>query len=187
MIPKLMNAFLRERLPETSWQNRLLREDVLCYMEFGPADLDRLARLGIQTDSLGPRLVACLWDEESPLEVGGYLVIDNMSMGRPSIGGIRILPDLTPSTVFYLARGMTLKNAASCLPYGGGKFGLITRQDLPPKKHAEVMRRIARPYTATAISSTRSGCSGTNDADMKIITFRNGLATWFAGRNGCNN
>lgn len=175
MIPKQMNAFLRERLPETSWQNRLVREDGLCYMEFGPADVDRLARLGIQTDSLGPRLIACLWDEESPLEVGGYLVIDNMSMGRPSIGGIRILPDLNPSTVFYLARGMTLKNAASCLPYGGGKFGLITRQDLPRKKHAEVMRRIARLLYRYRDIFLPGPDAGTNDADMKIIAIENGL------------
>jgi len=64
MIPKQMNTFLRERLPETSWQNRLVREEGICFMEFGPADVDQLARLGIQIDSLGPRLVACLWDEE---------------------------------------------------------------------------------------------------------------------------
>jgi glutamate dehydrogenase (NAD(P)+) len=175
MIPKQMNTFLRERLPESTWQNRLVREEGMCFMEFGPSDVDRLARLGIQIDSLGPRLVACLWDEESSLEVGGYLVIDNLSMGRPSIGGIRILPDLTPSTVFYLARGMTLKIAASCLPYGGGKFGLIGRQDLPPKKHAEVMRRVARLLYRYRDIFLPGPDAGTNDADMKIIAIENGL------------
>ena len=53
MIPKQMNAFLREHLPESSWQNRLVREEGMCFMEFGPADIDRLTRLGIQIDSLG--------------------------------------------------------------------------------------------------------------------------------------
>ena len=76
MIPKQMNAYLRAHLPETTWQNRLVREEGMCFMEFRQADVDRLARLGIQIDSLGPRLVACLWDEESPLEVGGYLVVE---------------------------------------------------------------------------------------------------------------
>ena len=175
MIPKQMNAFLREHLPETSWQNRLVHEDGMCFMEFGPVDVDRLARLGIQIDSLGPRLVACLWDEESPLEVGGYLIVDNLAMGRPAIGGIRILPDLTPSTVFYLARGMTLKNAASCLPYGGGKFGLIARQDLSKEKHAEVMRRAARLLYRYRDIFLAGPDAGTNDADMKIIAIENGL------------
>ncbi len=175
MIPKQMNAFLREHLPETSWQNRLVREDGMCFMEFGPRDIDRLTRLGIQIDSLGPRVVACLWDEESPLEVGGYLVVDNLAMGRPSIGGIRLLPDLTPSTVFYLARGMTLKNAAACLPYGGGKFGLIARQDLSKAKHAEVIRRTARLLYRYRDIFLPGPDAGTNDADMKILATENGL------------
>jgi glutamate dehydrogenase (NAD(P)+) len=144
-------------------------------MEFGPADVDQLARLGIQIDSLGPRLVACLWDDESPLEVGGYLVVDNLSMGRPSIGGIRMLPDLTPATVFHRARGMTLKNAASCLPFGGGKFGLIARQDLPQKKHVELMRRVARLLFRYRDIYLAGPDAGTNDADMKIIAIENGL------------
>lgn len=175
MIPRQMHSFLRSCLPETTWQNRLVREDGMCFMEFGPADVDRLARLGIQGDSLGPRLVACLWDEESTLEVGGYLIIDNLAMGRPSIGGIRMLPDLTPSTVFYRARGMTLKNAAACLPYGGGKFGLIARQDLSKTKHAEVMRRVARLLYRYRDIFLAGPDAGTNDADMKIIAIENGL------------
>lgn len=177
MIPKQMNAFLRERLPESSWKNRLAREGGMCFMEFGPADVDRLARLGIQGDSLGPRMVACLWDEETPLEVGGYLIVDNMAMGRPSIGGIRLLPDQTPSGVFYLARGMTLKNAASCLPHGGGKFGLIARQDLSREKHFEVMVRAARLLYRYRDIFLPGPDTGTNDADMKIIAVENGLDT----------
>lgn len=175
MIPEQMNAFLRERLPESAWQSRLVREDGLCCMEFSPADVDRLARLGIQVDSLGPRLVACLWDEDSPLEVGGYLVVDNLAMGRPSIGGIRLLPDLTPAAVFNLARGMTLKNAAACLPYGGGKFGLIARQDLSSDMHIEVMRRVARLLLSYRDIFLAGPDTGTNDADMKIIAIENGL------------
>jgi glutamate dehydrogenase (NAD(P)+) len=57
-------------------------------MEFDRLDVNRLQRLGIQVDRLGPRLVVCMWDEESDLEVGGYLVVDNLAMGRPSMGVI---------------------------------------------------------------------------------------------------
>jgi glutamate dehydrogenase (NAD(P)+) len=106
MIPKEMEAFLRERLPSRTWQNRLRRVDEKAFMEFGPMDVDRLSRLEIEVDSLGPRLVVCMWDEESELEIGGYLVVDNLAMGRPSMGGIRMLPDLSPSTVHNLARAV---------------------------------------------------------------------------------
>ena len=83
MIPKEMETFLKQRLPERTWQNRLKRVGSKTYMEFGPMDVDRLSRLDIEVDSLGPRLVVCMWDEEGPFEVGGYLVIDNLAMGRP--------------------------------------------------------------------------------------------------------
>jgi glutamate dehydrogenase (NAD(P)+) len=170
-----MEAFLREQLPERTWQNRLRREAGRASMEFGPGDIDRLARLGIEADRLGPRLVACLWDEESPLEVGGYLVVDNLSMGRPSMGGIRLLPDLAPAAVFNLARGMTLKNAAADLPYGGGKSGIVAARDLSPEDHAEVVRRFARlicPYRDIYLPGPDVG---TDDADMRTVAVENGL------------
>ena len=46
MIPKFMERFLKEVLPERTWRNRLVRENGLCFMEFGPMDIDRLNRLG---------------------------------------------------------------------------------------------------------------------------------------------
>src|SRR3989304_4033375 len=152
MIPRQMEAFLREHLPEHTWQDRLRQEEGRASLEFGPGDIERLPRLrreherpgprpgggwgggggasrhlgpadierraplGIEADRLGPRLVACLWDEETPLEVGGYLVVDNLSMGRPSMGGIRMRPDLTPAAAFKLARAMTLKKTPAPLP-----------------------------------------------------------------------
>ncbi len=57
-------------------------------------------------------------------ELWGFVVVDNTQRG-PGLGGIRIAPDLTLSEVSRLARAMTLKNSAACLPYGGGKSGLI--------------------------------------------------------------
>src|SRR4030042_1913193 len=131
MIPKLMESFLKSQIPEQTWKNRLVCEDGKCFMDFGPLDVDRLGRLGIEVDKLGPKLLSCMWIEESPLEVGGYLVVDNLAIGRPSMGGIRLSPDLTPSTIHNLARGMTLKNAAANLPYGGGKAGVIADTNLP--------------------------------------------------------
>ena len=74
MIPKQMNDFLRDALPERVWRNRLEWQGPLAFMEFRPLDVDRLRRLGIEVDRLGPYMVVCMWDEESPYEIGGYLV-----------------------------------------------------------------------------------------------------------------
>src|SRR5262245_35689409 len=150
MMPQRMHAYLRERLPEHTWDTRLVREGSTYYLELDATDVDRLARLGIAVDQLGPHLVVCMWDDASPLEVGGYLVVDNLAMGRPSIGGIRMLPDITPATVHNLARGMTLKNAAANLPYGGGKSGIVAEPGLAPQQHTEVVRGFARSEEHTS-------------------------------------
>ena len=175
MIPKQMEAFLRLQLPERTWKNRLVKEDGKCYMDFGPLDNDRLNRLGIEVDSLGPKLVACLWDETSPLEIGGYLIVDNLAMGRPSMGGIRMLPDLTVGTIHNLARGMTLKNAAANLPYGGGKAGIIADPHHPADVHNEIVRRFAQLLFRYHDIYLPGPDVGTNDADMKTVAIENGI------------
>ena len=57
MIPSRMKSFLQEHLPERTFQNRLEKDGRSRYLEFGPLDVDRLARLGIEVDNLGPYLV----------------------------------------------------------------------------------------------------------------------------------
>src|SRR5438128_2417166 len=175
MIPKRMLAYLRERLPTKTWDTRLVRQDGRCFMEFDATDVDRLARLGIEVNHLGPQLVVCLWDEGSPLEVGGYLVVDNLAMGRPSLGGIRLLPDVTPAAIHNLARGMTLKNAAAHLPYGGGKAGIVSEHGLASPQHTEVVRGFARLLWRYRDLYLPGPDVGTNDADMKTIAIENGL------------
>lgn len=175
MIPALMRLFLQERLPERTWENRLVCEDGRCYMEFTALDVDRLSRLGIQVDNLGPHLVVCMWDENSPLETGGYLVVDNLAMGRPSMGGIRMLPSVTPAAIHNLARGMTLKNAAAQLPYGGGKSGIVASRDLSPQEHSEVVRGFARLIYRYKDIYLPGPDVGTNDEDMKTIAVENGI------------
>ena len=175
MIPKRMEAFLHERLPEQTWANRLVREEGRCYIEFTALDVDRLARLGVEVDELGPHSVVCMWDEEAPLEVGGFLVVDNLAMGSPAVGGIRMLPDITPGAVRSLARAMTLKNAASNLPFGGGKVGLLADRSLTSEEHTEVVRRFARLLKRYHLIFLPGPDVGTNDADMKTIAIENGL------------
>jgi len=174
MIPKQMHAFLKERLPEQTFENRLIKDGSKRFIEFGSLDVDRLARLDIEVDALGPRLVVCMWDEESSLEIGGYLVVDNLAMGQPSMGGIRMLPDVTPAAIHNLARGMTLKNAAANLPYGGGKSGIVADR-LTPEDHTAAVRGFARLIYRYRDIYLPGPDVGTNDADMKTIAIENGL------------
>ncbi len=176
MIPKQMKAFLRKALPEQTWRNRLRHDGPLAFMEFRINDVDRLQRLGIHPDKLGPHLVVCMWDEREDLEVGGYLVVDNLAMGRPAMGGIRLLPDVTPAVIFNLARGMTLKNAAADLPYGGGKAGIVApERDLSNAEHREIVRRFAHLIGRYRSIYLPGPDVGTNDADMKVIAIENGI------------
>ena len=175
MIPKLMEIYLRERLPERTWKNRLVRQDGKCFMEFYSMDVERLSRLDILVDRLGPKLVACMWDETSPLEVGGYLVVDNLAMGRPAMGGIRMLPNLTPQEIFNRARGMTFKNAAAYLPYGGGKAGIFADPDSSSTDHAEIIRSFARLLSRYTDIFLPGPDVSTDDVDMRRIAVENGL------------
>src|SRR5512135_892900 len=143
MQPKRMNEFVRDVLPEAAWQARRREENGLVFVEFTPQDVELLHRLGIEADNLGPRLVVCMWDETSPLEIGGYLVVDNVAMGLPAMGGIRLSPDITPAAIHNLARGMTMKNAAADLPYGGAKSGIVAGTTLSPADHIAVVRGFA--------------------------------------------
>ena len=175
MIPKRMHDYLRTVLPEQTWRNRLRRKGPLAFMEFRPLDVDRLQRLGITVDKLGPHLVVCMWDEESPLEIGGYLVVDNLAMGRPSMGGIRMMPGVTPAIIHNLARGMTLKNAAADLPFGGGKSGIVAEAGLPESERREVIRGFAHLINRYRKIYLPGPDVGTNDEDMKSIAIENGL------------
>jgi glutamate dehydrogenase/leucine dehydrogenase len=175
MIPKRMHKFLTNVLTKQAWEENLITQGSLRFMEFRFFDIDHLYSLGITVDSLGPYVVVCMWDEESPIEIGGYLVVDNLSMGKPAMGGIRLALDITPLTIHNLARGMTLKNAAAGLSYGGGKAGIVASQGLSKEEHEEVIKGFAHLLYYYKDIYNPGPDVGTNDADMKTIATENGL------------
>lgn len=175
MLPKRMNEMLHDLLPENVWQTRRREEEGLVFMEFTMQDVELLHRLGIEADNLGPRLVVCMWDEGSPQEVGGYLVVDNVAMGLPAMGGIRLSPDITPAAIHNLARGMTMKNAAADLPFGGAKSGIVAGTNLSPTDHTSVVRGFAHLLSRYVKLYNPGPDVGTNDQDMKTIAIENGL------------
>jgi glutamate dehydrogenase (NAD(P)+) len=175
MIPSKMHQFLQDVLPQSVWKNRLIKDGPLRFLEFGPLDVDRLQRLGIKVDRLGPRLVSCMWHEDSPVEIGGFLVVDNLAMGQPSMGGTRMLPDITPDIIHNLARGMTLKNAAADLPFGGGKSGIVCPENLNEKDRHEIIKGFGHLLNRYKQIYIPGPDVGTNDADMKTFAIENGL------------
>ena len=175
MIPQAMDAYLKAHIPAAVFDSRVVRENGMCFLELGYLDELLLARMGINRDSLGPRLVACMWNEATEDQIGGYLVVDNLAMGSPSMGGIRMLPEITPTDIHNLARGMTLKNAAANLPYGGGKSGIVADPEADAKKHTRTVREFARLIRRYRDIYVPGPDVGTNDADMKTIAVENGI------------
>ena len=70
------------------------------------------------TDEIGPEKI--LYVNNPAAGLRAIVVVDNTATG-PSIGGVRMAPDVSLHECARLARAMTLKNAAAGLPHGGGK------------------------------------------------------------------
>lgn len=92
------------------------------------------------SDELGPSKIIHIYEPAVGLK--GILVIDNIAMG-PSIGGLRIAPDVSVSECFRLARAMTLKNAAAGLPHGGGKMVVYGDPKMPVQQKQLIVRAAA--------------------------------------------
>jgi len=92
-------------------------------------------------DELGPMKVIHL--HEPSIDLKAVLVVDNVAKG-PSIGGLRMAPDVSTEECFRLARAMTFKNAAAGLPHGGGKSVLYGDPKMPPEQKERLIRTLAR-------------------------------------------
>ena len=91
-------------------------------------------------DELGPKGVLHIHDPGIGLKA--ILVVDNVAAG-PSIGGVRLAPDVSLEECFRLARAMTLKNAAAGLAHGGGKAVIFGDPTMQPADKEQVIRAFA--------------------------------------------
>ena len=91
-------------------------------------------------DELGPARIIHV--HEPSVGLRGTLVVDNVATG-PSIGGLRMAPDVSTEECFRLARAMTLKNAAAGLPHGGGKSVLYGDPGMPREEKERLVRAMA--------------------------------------------
>ncbi len=91
-------------------------------------------------DDFGPARVIHV--HEPRLRLRGILVVDNVAAG-PSIGGLRMAPDVSLAECARLARAMTLKNAAAGLPHGGGKSVLFADPKMDRARKEQLIRGFA--------------------------------------------
>lgn len=92
-------------------------------------------------DDLGPLKV--IYVSEPSVRLRGILVVDNVARG-PSIGGLRMAPDVSAEECIRLARAMTLKNAAADLHHGGGKSVLFGDPKMPKPEKEMLIRAFAK-------------------------------------------
>jgi len=97
-------------------------------------------------DELGPVKIIHIY--EPSLGLKAVLVVDNVAMG-PSIGGLRMAPDVSTAECLRLARAMTLKNAAAELPHGGGKSVLYGDPKMPKPDKEQLIRALAGALRGT--------------------------------------
>ncbi len=91
-------------------------------------------------DELGPLRIVHIHRHAVGLKA--VVAIDNTACG-PSLGGVRMAPDVSAEEAFRLARAMTLKNAAAGLPYGGGKAVIFGDPKAEPRTKERKLRAFA--------------------------------------------
>lgn len=93
------------------------------------------------SDALGPLKVIHV--HEPSINLKAVLIVDNVAKG-PSIGGVRMAPDVSTEECFRLARAMTFKNAAAGLPHGGGKVVLYGDPKMDKTEKEKLIRGLAQ-------------------------------------------
>lgn len=114
-------------------------------------------------DSLGPDQILHIHKAEVGLKA--IVVVDNVAMG-PSIGGVRMAPDVSLEECFRLSRAMTLKNSAAGLRHGGGKAVVFADPRMTSNQKETLLRAFAyairdmRDYIPGPDMGTNEQCMG---------------------------
>ncbi len=135
------------------------------------------------------------WDGEElvtrydePTSTWLFIGVHSTVLG-PAMGGTRMKPYPTPDDavrdVLRLSRGMTMKQAAAGLPYGGGKAVLAVPSVPEPgsKERAEIIARYADLVESLHGTYVTAADMNTGPADMDAIAER---TTHVLGRSSGN-
>lgn len=123
-------------------------------------------------DALGPLKIVHIHRPSSGLKA--VVAVDNVACG-PSIGGVRMAPDVSAEEAFRLARAMTLKNAAAGLPHGGGKSVIFGDPKMKPADKERLIRSFASAIADLA-EYIPGPDMGTDELAMGWIKDENGRA-----------
>ena len=104
-------------------------------------DSFRMGEASVSYDDLGPARVVRVYEPRVGLKAA--LIVDNVAIG-PSIGGVRMAPDVSVGEGARLARAMTLKNAAAGLRHGGGKAVVFADPKMPKAAKESLIRALAQ-------------------------------------------
>lgn len=116
-------------------------------------------------DDLGPETVVHI--HRPAVGLRAIVVIDNVAAG-PSIGGVRMAPDVSLEECVGLARAMTLKNAAAGLPHGGGKSVIFADPRMPADAKERLIRAFASSIAGLA-DYIPGPDMGTNETMMAFV------------------
>lgn len=123
-------------------------------------------------DELGP--LKLLYMHRAAVGLKAVVAVDNIACG-PSIGGVRMAPDVSAEEAFRLARAMTLKNAAAGLPHGGGKSVIFADPKMPRAKKERLVRAFAAAI-ADLVDYIPGPDMGTDEVAMGWIKDETGRA-----------
>jgi len=108
--------------------------------------------------------------EVSDPEVGltGWLAVDSM-IDDHFCGGLRMLPDVSPSELTLLARAMTLKHGFLGLPHGGAKAGIVCEESTSKGDKLRLLAAFGRKIESLLRSRAYLPGSdmGTKDQDIR--------------------
>ena len=116
-------------------------------------------------DDLGPKTIVHV--HEPAIGLKAIVVVDNVAAG-PSIGGLRMAPDVSLGECARLARAMTFKNAAAGLAHGGGKAVIVGDPAMAPDRKETLIRAFAQAIAP--LSDYNVGPDmGTNESAMAWV------------------
>jgi len=122
-------------------------------------------KTGIKGDDIGPELILHWYSPE--VKCHGVVVVDSTVNGK-SVGGTRMLSDITTDEIFWLARDMSYKYATLGRPRGGGKAGIWADPGMTVSRREAVMRAFGRAVRPLVLAGTffAGADMGTTHADM---------------------
>lgn len=131
----------------------------------------------LRGDDIGPEKILHWYDPE--IRVAGVVVVDTTVRGK-SVGGTRMLPDITTREIASLAREMSYKYVMLGRPRGGGKAGIWAD---PEQMSVAQREKIMRAYGRAIKPLAREGVyfpgadMGTSHADLVCVREESGQQT----------